>query len=152
MNRRKSATLLTGIGVLVLLAPSLAWVPTKGVDSQEIGFSGLATFDIQVRDRREAIQWFSDVLGFEHLFTEESMNWAEVRSPATGVTIGIEEIRDRPVRTSSIDFGVRDIETARRAIEERGGVFLGETTDYGPVLIARLRDPSGNMFNLFQGT
>lgn len=120
-------------------------------ESHEIGFSGLATFDVQVRDRGEAIRWFSQVLGFEHLFTEESMNWSEVRSPVHNVTIGIEEIRDRPIRTSNIDFGVRDIELARGTIEARGGIFVGETTDYGPVLIARLRDPSGNMYNLFQG-
>jgi predicted enzyme related to lactoylglutathione lyase len=117
----------------------------------DIGFSGLATLDIEVRDREEAIAWFSQVLGFEHLFTVEEMNWAEVRCPAAKVTIGMTEVRDRPVRTSGIDFGVNDMEAARRAIEERGGVFLGETTDYGPVLVARLRDPSGNMFNLFKG-
>lgn len=79
------------------------------------------------------------------------MNWAEVGSPVPSVTIGIEEIRDRPIRTSNIDFGVRDIQVAREVVEARGGVFVGETTDYGPVLIARLRDPSGNMFNFFQG-
>jgi predicted enzyme related to lactoylglutathione lyase len=118
---------------------------------QEIGFSGSATSDIQVRDRDEAIEWLGRILGFEHIFTGESMNWAEVRSPVPGVTIGIEEIRNRPVRTSNIDFGVSDIEAARKAIEEHGGEFVGGTRDYGPVLIARLRDPSGNMFNLFQG-
>jgi predicted enzyme related to lactoylglutathione lyase len=79
------------------------------------------------------------------------MNWAEVDSPVPNVTIGIEEILDRPIRTSDIDFGVRDIEVARNVIEGRGGVFVGDTRDYGPVVIARLRDPSGNMFNLFQG-
>jgi len=135
----------------------MMFLPLSGVaqvaerEPQEIGFSGLATIDIQVRDRAEAIKWFSQVLGFAHLFTEESMNWAEVRSPVINVTIGIEEIRDRPIRTSNIDFGVQDIQLARAAIEARSGVFVGETTDYGPVMIARLRDPSGNMFNLFQG-
>jgi predicted enzyme related to lactoylglutathione lyase len=123
----------------------------KDAARPEIGYSGLATFDIQVRDRAEAIDWLSRVLGFEHLFTEESMNWAEVRCPVAKVTVGIEEIKDRPLRTSNIDFGVRDIAAARKAIEARGGVFAGETKDYGPVLIARLRDPSGNMSNLFQG-
>jgi len=142
--------------LITIVAMALASPPSAGAQvvergSQKIGFSGLATFDIQVRDRNEAVHWFSQVLGFEHLFTEESMNWAEVRSPVDNVTIGIEEIRDRPIRTSNIDFGVHDIEVARSAIEARGGVFVGETTDYGPVLIARLRDPSGNMFNLFQG-
>ena len=142
--------------VISALALATLFFPQAGAqvsqeETPEIGFSGLATFDIQVRDRGEAIQWLSQVLGFEHLFTEESMNWAEVRSPVQRVTIGIEEVRDRPIRTSNIDFGVRDIEIARTVIEERGGVFVGETTDYGPVVIARLRDPSGNMFNLFQG-
>jgi len=143
--------LLITIVAMALVSPPSAGAQVVEKGPQEIGFSGLATFDIQVKDRREAIHWFSQVLGFEHLFTEESMNWAEVRSSVDNVTIGIEEVRDRPIRTSNIDFGVHDIEVARRAIEARGGVFVGETTDYGPVLIARLRDPSGNMFNLFQG-
>jgi predicted enzyme related to lactoylglutathione lyase len=151
MPRLKNGACLISVVAMALSLPPAAGAQVAGREPQEIGFSGLATFDIQVRDRAEAIQWFSQVLGFEHLFTEESMNWAEVRSPVANVTIGIEEIRDRPIRTSNIDFGVRDIDVARRAIEARGGVFVGETTDYGPVLIARLRDPSGNMFNLFQG-
>lgn len=144
----RAAMVIAATGVLLSLPIS---VPANDDAPSDIGFSGLATFDIQVRDRGEAIEWFSRVLGFEHLFTAEEMNWAEVRSPVARVTIGIEEIRDRPIRSSSIDFGVMDIEVARKAIEERGGVFEGETKDYGPVIIARLRDPSGNMFNLFQG-
>jgi predicted enzyme related to lactoylglutathione lyase len=151
MPRPKNGAFLISVVAMALSLPPAAGAQVTEREIQEIGFSGLATFDIQVRDRAEAIQWLSQVLAFEHLFTEESMNWAEVRSPVDNVTIGIEEIRDRPIRTSNIDFGVRDIEVARRAIEARGGVFVGETTDYGPVLIARLRDPSGNMFNLFQG-
>lgn len=147
----KNGLFLTSILAVALAPPPQAVAQVAEGESQDIGFSGLATFDIQVRDRSEALQWFSQVLGFEHLFTEESMNWAEVRSPVANVTIGIEEIRDRPIRTSNIDFGVRDMDVAREAIVARGGVFVGETTDYGPVLIARLRDPSGNMFNLFQG-
>lgn len=142
---------MMSIAAMASFSPVSQTVPANEDNPPDIGFSGLATFDIQVRDRDEAIEWFSRVLGFEHLFTEESMNWAEVRSPVANLTIGLEEIRDRPIRSSNIDFGVRDIEVARRAVEERGGVFVGETTDYGPVVIARLRDPSGNMFNLFQG-
>jgi predicted enzyme related to lactoylglutathione lyase len=147
----KNGRFLIAIVAMALVSPPAAGAQVVERAPPEIGFSGLATFDIQVRDRSEAILWFSQVLGFEHLFTEESMNWAEVRSPVDNVTIGIEEIRDRPIRPSNIDFGVHDIDVARSAIEARGGVFVGETTDYGPVLIARLRDPSGNMFNLFQG-
>jgi predicted enzyme related to lactoylglutathione lyase len=151
MPQSKFGAFLVSLGAMSILLPTSAVGQVADGVSQEIGYSGLATIDVQVRDRAEAIQWFSQVLGFEHLFTEESMNWAEVRSPVLNVTIGIEEIRDRPIRTSNIDFGVRDMQLARAAIEARGGAFLGETTDYGPVLIARLRDPSGNMFNLFQG-
>lgn len=151
MIRRGIALAVICTAATGFTASSTPGMAVNQEDSGNIGFSGLATIDIQVRDRDEALEWFSRVLGFEHLFTEEAMNWAEVRSPVTNVTIGIEEIRDRPIRTSNIDFGVRDIEVARNAVEERGGVFEGETTDYGPVVIARLRDPSGNMFNLFQG-
>lgn len=151
MARRSFRLLVTCAAAIAVCSPSMPAAMTDQETSAEIGFSGLATFDIQVRDREEAIEWFSRVLGFEHLFTEEAMNWAEVRSPVANVTIGIEEIRDRPIRTSNLDFGVFDIAVARRAVEERGGVFVGETIDYGPVVIARLRDPSGNMFNFFQG-
>jgi len=147
----RTAAILVCVAAIGICVPEAVAAQADTGRTQEIGFSGLATFDIQVRDRAEAIDWLGRVLGFEHLFTEESMNWAEVRSPVSGVTIGIEEILDRPVRTSNIDFGVQDIEVARKAIEARGGVFVAETRDYGPVLIARLRDPSGNMFNLFQG-
>ncbi len=151
MPSPRTSMVLVCVMALGLLLPDSAKAQAGAADSPEIGYSGLATFDIQVRDRSESIQWLVEILGFEHLFTEESMNWAEVKAPVPGVTIGIEEIRDRPIRTSNIDFGVKDIEEARKAIEARGGVFVGETTDYGPVLVARLRDPSGNMFNLFQG-
>ncbi len=144
--------------MVFVIAALMSWegfasaTPSGSSDTPpEIGFTGLATLDIQVRDRRESLEWFSTVLGFEHLFTEESINWAEVRSPVQKLTIGIEEIRDRPIRTTNFDFGVRDIAAARKALEQRGAEFLGPTIDYGPVLIARLRDPSGNMFNLFQG-
>jgi predicted enzyme related to lactoylglutathione lyase len=151
MSCHKNVAFLISVVAMALSVPASVRSQVTELESREIGYSGTATFDIQVRDRGEAIEWFLQVLDFEHLFTEESMNWAEVTSPVHNVTIGIEEIRDRSIRTSGIDFGVRDIEIARRAIEARGGVFVGETIDYGPVLIARLRDPSGNMFNLFQG-
>ena len=117
----------------------------------DVVFTGAGTLDIQVRDRDEALTWFRNVLGFEHLFTAEELNWAEVRSPVSRLTIGLEEVRDRPIRSSSIDFGISDIARARTALEARGAEFVGETRDYGPVLIARMRDPSGNFFNLFQG-
>jgi predicted enzyme related to lactoylglutathione lyase len=120
-------------------------------EEPDVGFSGLVTYDIQVRDRTEAIIWFKKVLGFDHLFTAEEINWAEVRSPLKKLTIGFEEVRDRPIRTSSIDFGVLDIGKARKVLESRGAAFVGETVDYGPVVVARFRDPSGNMFNIFQG-
>lgn len=151
MPSPRAIALLLALPVLISFLPRSALAQGTEQASPEIGFSGLATLDVEVRDREEAILWFSRILGFEFLFTEESMNWSEVRSPVKGVTIGFEEVRDRAIRTSSIDFGVRDIAAARQVIEARGGVFLGETTDYGPVLVARLRDPSGNLFNLFQG-
>jgi len=88
MSRSKTATLLVSLALTTIsisLPPSAA-AQVAGGDAREIGFSGHATIHLQVRDRAEAIEWFSRVLGFEHLFTEESLNWAEIASPVANVT------------------------------------------------------------------
>jgi len=139
-----AALIAGGAGVSLLLGASPP--PNNAVP-----YTGMLTLEFEVRDRTEALAWFRDVLGFEHLFTVDDLNWSEVRTSAAGVTIGFEEVRDHPVRTAALAIGVADIDRARAALEQRGARFVGPTVNYGPVRIARFSDPSGNMYEIFQG-
>lgn len=115
-------------------------------------FNGTITLASDVKDLDAAIAWFKDALGFEETFKVAEAGWAEVSTPAEGVTIGLSqsaEVRGRGGATPVI--GVADIDAARAELEGKGVRFEGDTIELpGMVKLATFFDPDGNTYMLAQ--
>ncbi|MCY3839799.1 MAG: VOC family protein [Gammaproteobacteria bacterium] len=116
-------------------------------------YNGTITLSSSVKDLDASIAWFRDVLGFEEIFKVAEAGWAEVSTPADGVSIGLDQT-DADVEGSggSIPvFGVVDIDAARSELEGKGVQFAGETVELpGMVKLATFFDPDGNRYMFAQ--
>lgn len=116
----------------------------------KLSYDGTVTLSSTVRDLDAALAWFRDKLGFEPAF--RAPGWAEVATPAEGVTIGLAEGEDAPGSGGATPvFGVLDIDAARGELEAKGVAFEGETVELpGLVKLATFTSPDGNRYMLAQ--
>lgn len=114
-------------------------------------YDGTVTLSCTVRNLDAATAWFKDKLGFDQVFRVPG--WAEVATPAEGVTIGLaedEETSGSGGGTTPV-FGVADIDAARGELEAKGVAFEGETIELpGMVKLAAFASPEGNRYMLAQ--
>ena len=57
----------------------------------DFSYNGTITLSSSVKDLDASIAWFKDVLGFEEEFKVAEAGWAEVSTPAKGVSIGLDQ-------------------------------------------------------------
>ena len=118
------------------------------------GFSydGTITLSSSVKDLDAALAWFQDVLGFEEIFKVAEFGWAEVATPAEGVSVGLDQRDEVGGEGGSTPvFGVVDIDAARAELEAKGVRFDGETVEVpGMVKLATFFDPDGNRYMFAQ--
>ncbi|MBL1217412.1 MAG: VOC family protein [Planctomycetes bacterium] len=117
-----------------------------------LGFNGGITAAYGIGDMDRTLKWYQEVLGFELAFREDSVGWAEVTSPAQGVTIGFSPVEKVEVKGGpTLTFGVEDIEATRSTLESRGVEFDGDIVEYpGMVKLTTFYDPDGHKLMLFQ--
>jgi catechol 2,3-dioxygenase-like lactoylglutathione lyase family enzyme len=117
-----------------------------------LGYDGGLTCALGVRDLDRSIEWYRDVLGFELLYKLDDLRWCELRSPVERVNVGLSEVEEAGGRGgATLTFGVRDLDAARRRLEEGDVRFDGETrTIEGMVRLATFFDPDGNALMLYQ--
>ena len=116
-------------------------------------YNGTITLSSSVKDLDKSIAWFNDVLGFEEVFKVAEAGWAEVSTPAEGVSIGLDQTdADVEGAGGSVPvFGVVDIDAARAELEAKGVEFAGETVELpGMVKLATFFDPDGNRYMFAQ--
>ena len=109
------------------------------------------TLALSVSDRHASAAWYSEKLGFEVLYHADEVGWSEMTTNAAGVTLGLgEQAEASPGNTVPV-FGTPNIETARKALEEAGVRFDGETMVVeGMVKTATFYDPDNNALMLAQ--
>ena len=115
-------------------------------------YDGTITLSTSVTDMARSLKWFEEVLGFQEIFQAPEAGWAEVTSPAEGVTIGLglAEAGDIKQGTTPV-LGVVDIEAAKAELEGKGVEFDGDIEEIpGMVKLATFFDPDGNTFMLAQ--
>lgn len=115
-------------------------------------FNGTITLSCTVQSLDKAVSWYQDVLGFTLVFRVDEAGWAEVASPARGVSIGLQQ--GEPAHggggTTPV-FGVEDIDAARAELEQKNVRFEGDTIELpGMVKLATFFDPDGNSYMLAQ--
>lgn len=119
----------------------------------DFSYNGTITLSSSVKDLDASIAWFRDILGFEEVFKVAEAGWAEVSTPAEGVSIGLDQT-DADVEGSGGSvpvFGVVDIDAARAELEAKGVEFAGDTVELpGMVKLATFFDPDGNRYMFAQ--
>jgi predicted enzyme related to lactoylglutathione lyase len=118
----------------------------------DLGWDGGLTAALSVNDLDRAIAWYRDVLGFELVYHLEEMGWCELKSPVERVNVGLSQTENRAGKGGAVlTFGVKDIDKARKRLEEADVRFDGETqTIPEMVRLATFFDPDGNTLMLYQ--
>lgn len=118
----------------------------------DLGFDGGLTCALSVSDLEASLAWYRDVLGFELLFRVDEMGWCELKSPVDRVSVGLAQVDAPRVEGGATPtFGVRDVDSARATLEDRGVRFDGPTmTIPEMVRLATFFDPDGNKLMLYQ--
>lgn len=134
--------------------------PTKTPETKEedkemsnpIVYKDGATAALSVTDLKKAIAWYTDILGFKHMYTVDEMAWAELSTGLAGFNIGLGQ-REK-VQTGGgavVTFGVADLDATRKWLESKNVKFEGPThTIPGMVKLATFYDLDGNSLMLFQ--
>ena len=113
-------------------------------------YDGTITLSTPVGDLDASLEWFADKLGFREIFKVAEAGWAEVSTPAEGVTIGLNQGAESGSGTTPV-FGVKDIDAARAELEAKGVPFEGDTIELpGMVKLATFLDPDGNHYMFAQ--
>ncbi len=121
-----------------------------------IDFTGGMLVRFQTADRKKAVQWYQDVLGFEILLEVDEIGWSELANREAKLTIGLQQnpadAGGANASTGTVPvIGVQDLDAARRHLESKGVKFTGATeTIEGLVKLATLLDPDGHRIMLYQ--
>ena len=117
-----------------------------------LGFDGGLTCAVQVKDRKAAIKWYENMLGFKLLYEVDEIGWAELASCVERVNVGLSQVETPQVKGgTTMTFGVKDIESARKQLEAKDVKFDGSTRVYeGMVKLATFYDLDGNTLMLFE--
>lgn len=119
---------------------------------------------IFVDDQREALAFYTEVLGFvlHHDIPLGEAAWLTVISPEGGAELLLEPADHpavRPYREALVrdgiplaQFAVDDLVAEHARLIERGVVFTLPPTDVGTALIAVFDDTCGNLIQLVQTT
>lgn len=116
-----------------------------------VSLDNTITIALSVRDRHESATWYSEKLGFKLMYHLDEAGWSEMQTNTQGVTLGFGEHVEPAPGNSVPVFGIADIENGRKALEEAGVKFDGDTeTIEGMVSTATFFDPDGNALMLAQ--
>ena len=107
--------------------------------------NGAITIALSVKDRATSASWFKKHFGFEQIFAADEAGWTELATSTPGVTIGLGDAEEIKGGNTMPVFGVDDFDKSRKALEEVGVKFDGDTIEVeGMVKVATFYDPDGN--------
>ena len=117
-----------------------------------LAYDGGLTCSLGVKDLKTSLAWYQDVLGFRLLYHLEDLGWCELATEIKGVNLGLSQVERPEVKGgATLTFGVKDIDAARRLLEEKSVRFDGPTqTIQDMVKLAPFYDPDGNTLMLYQ--
>lgn len=114
-----------------------------------VSLESTITIAISVKDRHASATWYADMLGFETLYHADEAGWSELKTKTDGVTLGLGEQSEPSPGNCVPVFGVEDLDSARRDLEQAAVKFDGDTiVAEGMVKTATFFDPDGNAMML----
>ena len=118
---------------------------------QSLGYSGGMTLSLPVTNMQRSIKFYEDVVGFKLQYKLDDMGWCELTTSVPNLSIGLSQVEKPKVGEMTPTFSVKDIDAARKALEERGAKFDGETREIPDMVkLATFYDPDGNTLMLYQ--
>lgn len=106
---------------------------------------------VQVAELPRAVDWYRDKLGFELEWRDDKLGFAELFTPVAGVRIGLARHVEPSVGSGVVlTFGVFDIESAHGWFVSQKVAVDAVQTIPGLVELMTLRDPDGNVLQLFE--
>ncbi|SIO09930.1 hypothetical protein SAMN02745824_2943 [Parasphingorhabdus marina DSM 22363] len=110
------------------------------------------TCSIGVSDMDAAIDWFTRVLGFELLYKQDDIAWAEMSTGLSAVNLGLGQVEQVPQGGGATPvWGVEDIAASRAHLEQHGVRLDGDIQHIpGLVKLLTFYDPDGNAMMLFE--
>ena len=138
--------------MIIGMAPETVSKVTGKAGESRLGWEGSLLVQLRVADLDRAVKFYRDVLDFELVLRDDDLGWAKMSPGIPGVRVGLGTGGDvKGSGTLSMNFGVDDIEVARKQLESRGVKFRGPTqTIPGVVKLADFNDPDGNRIRLAQ--
>ncbi|MFC2173585.1 VOC family protein [Acidobacteriota bacterium] len=117
-----------------------------------LNFDGGLTCALNVTDLKASIKWFQDMLGFKILYQMDDMGWCELATEIPGVNVGLSQVEKAGgPGNATLTFGVKDIDSARKQIEEKGVRFDGPTRSIEDMVkLATFYDPDGNVLMFYE--
>jgi CreA protein len=107
------------------------------------------TIALTVKDRHVSANWYKDMLGFETLYHADEAGWSELQTNTDGVTLGLGEHTEPAPGNCVPVFGIADLDSARKLLEQAKVKFDGETDVVdGMVKTATFYDPDDNALML----
>lgn len=120
--------------------------------ASRIEYDGGLTASMQVTDLDKAIKWYTDMLGFKVQYRLDDMGWAEMETSVKKVNVGLSVVETPNVEGgTTLTFGVKNIDKARKELEEKDVRFDGDTiTIPEMVKLATFYDQDGNKLMFYQ--
>ena len=107
------------------------------------------TIALSVKDRNASADWYGNMLGFATIHHADEAGWSELQTNTTGVIIGLGEHTEPAPGNCVPVFGVADLDSARRKLEQANVRFDGDTDVVeGMVKTATFYDLDGNALML----
>ena len=132
--------------VLTLVACLIPSTP-RTQQKAEIWYRPTLLVQIGVSNLDRAIDFYTNMLGFEMTERRNDLKFAHVTTNVPGLEIGLNEVA-APKGSGSIvlNIGVANVVDTRKQLEARGLKFVGETVIIpGKVALATFADPDGNV-------
>lgn len=106
---------------------------------------GIDNVSIVVNDLKSAVEWYKNVLGLKHKFTEESIQWAEM-DPGGRSALAL-----KTKGSPSVCFVVTDLEEEMKRLRGKG-VSFDEVFELpgGVGRVTSFEDPWGNKINFYE--
>ena len=114
-------------------------------------YDGGLTLSLPVSDLDKSIDWYQDTLGFNLLYRLDEMGWCEMSTGVARVNVGLSVTEERKPGGATPTFGVKDIEAARAALENKNVKLDGDImTIPDMVRLQTFYDPDGNALMFYQ--
>ena len=109
---------------------------------------------IVVKDVKEAVKFYTEVVGLQLMEMSEEWGWAELQGK-NGARLGVgtshEKSSVKPGQNGIVTFTVKDLDKTKADMIKKGAHCVGEIEEVpGHVRMQMVQDPSGNQFQLVQ--